>query len=86
LLLESARPNPFNPTTSVRFRVSTAQYVLVRLFDVTGREVGLLFDGWAPANREEIVRVDGTSLTAGTYIVRLEGETVSGSTRVMLVR
>jgi hypothetical protein len=86
LVLESARPNPFNPTTSIRFRVAEQQYVTVRLFDVTGREVAVLFDGWARENREEIVRVDGTNLPTGTYVVRLEGESVSGSTRVTLIR
>jgi hypothetical protein len=86
LLLESARPNPFNPTTSVRFRVAEAQQVTVRLFDVTGREVATLFDGWARENREEIVRIDGSNLPGGTYVVRLEGESVAGSTRVILLR
>jgi hypothetical protein len=86
LVLESARPNPFNPTTSIRFRVAEQQYVTIRLFDVTGREVATLFDGWARENREEIVRIDGTNLPSGAYVVRLEGESVAGTTRVVLVR
>ncbi len=86
LVLEAARPNPFNPTTSIRFRVAAQQYVTIRMFDVTGREVATLFDGWARENREEIVRIDGTGLPSGTYVVRLEGESVSGTTRVTLAR
>ncbi|HLA63306.1 MAG TPA: T9SS type A sorting domain-containing protein, partial [Rhodothermales bacterium] len=86
LVLESARPNPFNPTTSIRFRTAEAQYVTVKLYDVTGREVAVLFEGYARENREEIVRVDGTALPGGTYIVRLEGERVQGSTRVVLLK
>jgi len=86
LVLEAARPNPFNPTTSIRFRVAEQQYVTVRMFDVTGREVAVLFDGWARENREEIVRIDGTGLPSGSYVVRLEGENVAGSTRVTLAR
>ncbi len=86
LVLESARPNPFNPTSSVRFRVADAQYVTVRLYDITGREVSTLFDGWARENREEILRIDGSALPGGTYVVRLEGESVEGSTRVVLLK
>jgi hypothetical protein len=86
LVLESARPNPFNPTTSIRFRVAAQQYVTIRMFDVTGREVAVLFDGWARENREEIVRIDGAGLPSGNYVVRLEGESVSGTTRVTLAR
>ncbi|HLA63308.1 MAG TPA: hypothetical protein VK610_02695, partial [Rhodothermales bacterium] len=51
LVLESARPNPFNPTTSIRFRTAEAQYVTVKLYDVTGREVAVLFEGYARENR-----------------------------------
>ncbi len=86
LVLESARPNPFNPTTSIRFRLAEAQYVTVALYDVTGRQIATLFDGYARENREEIVQVDGTSLPGGTYIVRLEGENVQGSTRIALLK
>jgi hypothetical protein len=86
LLIEGARPNPFNPTTSIRFRLAEQQHVTVRLFDVTGRQVAVLFDGWARENREEIVRIDGSTLPGGTYVVRLEGETVEGSTRVVLLK
>jgi hypothetical protein len=86
LVVEAARPNPFNPTTSVRFRLAEAQYVTVALYDVTGRRVATLFDGWARENREEIVRVDGTSLPGGTYVVRVEGERVQGATRVVLLK
>jgi hypothetical protein len=70
----------------VRFRLADAQRVTVRLVDATGREVARLFDGWARENREEIVRIDGTTLPAGAYIVRVQGEHVAGSIRVALVR
>jgi hypothetical protein len=86
LLLEAARPNPFYPTTSIRFRLARPQRVVVRLIDVTGREAATLFDGWARENREEIVRIDGTHLRAGPYIVRLQGEDVEGSVGVVLLR
>lgn len=85
-VLEAARPNPFNPATTVRFRVAEAQHVVVALYDLTGRRVATLFDGHAAANRAETVSVEGTSLPAGTYVVRLDGERVQGATRVVLAR
>ena len=37
-------PNPFNPTTSIRYHLPEATLVTIRLFDVLGREVGLLLN------------------------------------------
>jgi hypothetical protein len=84
--LDQARPNPFNPTTTVRFRVADAQPVTLALYDALGRRVAVLFEGRAEAGRYESVRVDGSSLPAGAYTVVLEGETVRGSTRVVLLK
>ncbi len=84
--LERAYPNPFNPSTSVRFTVAEPQRVTLALYDALGRRVATLFEGFAQANRPESVRVDGSGLPSGTYTVRLDGETVRGSIRIVLVR
>ncbi len=84
--LERAYPNPFNPTTTVRFKVAQAQEVTLALYDALGRRVAELFSGYAEANRYATVQVDGSALPSGTYTVRLEGETVHGATRVVLVK
>ncbi len=85
-VLERAYPNPFNPSTTVRFKVSAAQNVVLTLYDALGRQVADLFDGYLEANRFETVRVDGSELPSGTYTVRMEGETVQGTTRVVLIK
>jgi hypothetical protein len=84
--LQQARPNPFNPTTTVRFRVAAAQRVTVSLYDALGRQVASLYEGYAEANHYETVQVDGTALPSGTYTVVLEGESVRGTTRVVLIK
>lgn len=85
-VLQRATPNPFNPTTTVRFAVAEAQRVTLALYDVTGRRVATLFEGQAEGGRSESVRVDGSALPAGTYVVRLEGEAVRGAMRIVLLR
>ncbi|MDX1439023.1 MAG: T9SS type A sorting domain-containing protein [Rubricoccaceae bacterium] len=85
-LLESAYPNPFNPSTTVRFKVADEQSVTVSLFDALGRKVATLFSGFVESNRFETVRIDGSRLPSGTYTVRLEGENILGSTRVVLIK
>jgi len=57
------RPNPFNPETVIPFSVATPGKVSVRVFDVRGRLVRTLVDGWRPA---------------GVHVARWNGETDSG--------
>ena len=83
---ESARPNPFQGATTSRFRVETTQPVRAELYDLAGRRVQILFDGIAPRGEWQTIRIDGRELPAGTYVVRLRGETARGTTRVVLVR
>ena len=84
--VQAAIPNPFTPQTSVRFRVAEAQPVRVVLYDALGRAVRTLFDGPLDGGVLETVEIDGAGLPAGTYVVRVEGAAVAGSTRVVLAR
>ncbi len=84
--LEGARPNPFDATTTVRFRVAEAQQVSVALYDALGRRVATLYEGMTEADEFRSVQVDGRSLPSGTYTVVLEGSMVRGSTRVVLIK
>lgn len=83
---ESSRPNPFSVTTTARFRVDRAQPVTAELYDLSGRRVQVLFDGVASQTSWQTLEIDGRQLPAGTYVVRVQGETVRGTTRVVLVR
>ncbi|NNF58555.1 MAG: T9SS type A sorting domain-containing protein [Rhodothermaceae bacterium] len=85
-VLDRAYPNPFNPATTVRFKVADAQQVTLALYDALGRRVATLYEGFAEADRYETVQVNGSDLPSGTYTVRLNGESISGSTRIVLVK
>lgn len=86
LELAAAVPNPFSPSTTVRFRVAEMQQVRVELFDALGRRVTELFNGTVQADRYQTVQIDGTGLPSGTYVVRVTGERVQGTTRIVLQR
>jgi uncharacterized delta-60 repeat protein len=82
-------PNPFNPTTTIRFNLPEAARVTFEVFDINGRSVGVglrpdPFQGgdkapplraWYPAGTHEIT-FDGSGLASGVYLYRL---TTSGS-------
>ena len=85
-VLEPAYPNPFNPQATVRFAVREQQKVRVALYDMLGRRVQVLYNGTTPANQMQSVRIDGSRMASGTYLVRLEGRTFSRTQRVTLVK
>ena len=70
-VLSQNYPNPFNPSTRVAFEVPAAGPVRVAVYDVTGREIAVLFDGQASIGRHE-VRFDAHGLSSGVYLIRME--------------
>ena len=84
--LEEAYPNPFDQSTTVRFSVDEAQAVSLTLYDGLGRIVRTLYEGTPSAGAAETVVIDGSSLPSGAYTVRLEGTSVSASTRIVVLK
>lgn len=81
-----AYPNPFNPRALVPFEVSRAGEVKISVFDLLGREIATLVNGQVAAGRHEAV-LDGTAMTSGVYLVRMEAEgDVQGLRKVVLLR
>jgi hypothetical protein len=76
LFLGEVYPNPFNPNATVRFAVPVDQHVDIGMYDVTGRLVRTLFDAVATANTPYAIRINGSGLPTGQYILRASG--VSG--------
>ncbi|MFV1979641.1 MAG: T9SS type A sorting domain-containing protein [Rhodothermia bacterium] len=85
-VLESAYPNPFNPTATIRFGIATEEQVRVALYDMLGRQVSILFEGMPDANEMHEIRIDGTALPSGTYMVRLEAASFSATREVVLAK
>ena len=75
-VLEQNFPNPFNPTTSIRFSLPIRDRVSVRIFDMLGREVRTLVDHQEyPAGPSQVVwdgkANGGQSVSSGTYFYSL---------------
>jgi len=75
LSLDGNYPNPFNPTTTIRFSVPEAQHIQLAVFDVRGQRVATLVDRQVPAGRQAVIwtgRDDqGRHVASGTYFYRM---------------
>ncbi|MFH1681448.1 MAG: right-handed parallel beta-helix repeat-containing protein [Candidatus Eisenbacteria bacterium] len=88
--LAGAWPNPFNPSTVVRFDLSRSEHVTVRVYDPQGRVVRTLVNEVRAAGHYELVW-DGTdgagrSAASGAYFVRMEAGSYRSTTKITLVR
>ena len=78
-------PNPFNPSTMIQFTLPASVNVRLQVFDVQGRLVQTLIDGNVPAG-EQSIRFDGSSLSNGTYLYRLETPYGAASRKMTLIK
>jgi hypothetical protein len=78
-------PNPFNPTTKIRYELPKNQHVTVRVFDARGRLAQTLVDGNQTAGYYTI-ELDASSLASGLYFCMLQTEEFKAVQKMMLVR
>ena len=69
--LESNYPNPFNPQTTIPFNIKESGHVRVAVYDMLGREVGMLIDGTLAAGTHQVTWEAGDR-PSGTYLVRMD--------------
>ena len=78
-------PNPTAARTRLALGLDAPQRVRVVLVDALGRTVATLHDGQAPMG-DVLLDVNAEALPAGVYVVRVAGETASGSQRITVAR
>jgi hypothetical protein len=71
-------PNPFNPTTTIRFTLPDGGRTELSVFDILGKEVAVIIDEYRTAGSHEVA-FDGRALPTGIYFCRLRH---SGGTRI----
>ncbi len=90
-LLDSCHPNPFNPMTTISYRLPRATAVNLVIYDLKGRVVrrvktGVLDQAGAHEATWDGKDESGGAVPSGTYVVRLATRQGVESRKVMLVR
>ncbi len=83
--LEANYPNPFNPITTIRFALPSAERVTLDVYDVVGRRVARLIDARLPAGFHE-ARFNANRFASGMYLYRIRAGRYQGSKAMLLVR
>jgi hypothetical protein len=83
--LEQNFPNPFNPTTDIRFALPMASLARLTVYNVIGQEIAVLAEGMHSAG-VHTVTFDASQLPAGVYFYRLEAGSFSDIRKMLLLK
>ncbi len=78
-------PNPFNPSTIIKFDVPFESLVSIVIYDLTGREIEKLTDQYYKPGQYEI-DWNGSEFSSGVYIVTLYSEQHTLSKKIVLLK
>jgi hypothetical protein len=78
-------PNPFNPTTTIRFGLPRNAHVRIELYNILGQRIAVLVDEELPAGYQEI-RVDASQLGTGVYFYRMSAKAYVQTRKLMVVK
>lgn len=72
-LLSQNFPNPFNPSTKIRFVFNESTKASLSVFDIMGNQVSSLFNGTTQANKVYEVEFNASKFPSGIYFYKMEG-------------
>jgi hypothetical protein len=78
-------PNPFNPSTLIRFGLPAKAAVSLVVYNALGQAVATLVDGEQETGYHE-VRFDGSNLASGVYFCRLKAGQSVRTSKLLLLR
>ncbi|HTY58526.1 MAG TPA: alpha-amylase family glycosyl hydrolase [Bacteroidota bacterium] len=83
--LEQNYPNPFNPATTITYEIRTAGEVTLKVYDLLGREVATLANGYQSAGTYT-ASFDASRLSSGVYFYRLQSGSFVNTKKMVLAK
>jgi hypothetical protein len=83
--LEQNWPNPFNPSTTIRFSIPNTMHVTICIYNVSGDLVETLVNKQVPAGVHDVVW-DASTKASGVYFSRLEAPGFSQTRKLVLLK
>lgn len=88
--LEANYPNPFNPSTIIPYSISNKGKVSLCIYDISGKLIRTLINGYVPAGYHEILWDGkdnlGYDVNSGVYISRLNTENNSTQRKMLMIK
>ncbi|MHB1050670.1 MAG: T9SS type A sorting domain-containing protein [Bacteroidota bacterium] len=78
-------PNPFNPTTSIRYTIGKADNVSLKVYNMLGQEVASVVNQFQTAG-SYTVNFDASKLASGMYLYKIQSGSFSDVKKMMLLK
>jgi hypothetical protein len=83
--LKQNYPNPFNPATTINYDLPVDAHVTMTVYDVLGKEVATLVDGFVEAGYHHAV-LNAANLSSGVYFYRVHAGPYVDTKKLLLLR
>lgn len=84
-VLYNSYPNPFNPTTIIKYSIPLNSFVTLKVYDILGREVKTLVNELKNQGVYEVT-FNGENLSSGTYFYRITAGSFSETKKFILMK
>ena len=85
--LEQNFPNPFNPSTNIRYQIPVGSHVSLKVFDILGKEVATLVDEFKSAGSyNSTFSIQNYQLPSGVYFYRLNTDNFTATKKFVLMK
>lgn len=78
-------PNPFNPSTVIRYQLPSEGMVKITVFESSGKEVSTLVNEYKSAGSYEVT-FNGNGLASGVYFCKMESGNFSQTMKMMMIK
>lgn len=79
-------PNPFNPTTTIRFNIPMTTNVSIKVYDIRGQEITTLVNQRYFEVGSYTVNFDASNLSSGIYLYRIIAGSYQSVKKMMLLK
>jgi hypothetical protein len=79
-------PNPFNPTTNIKFQITKNIFVALKVYDISGKQIATLVNKKLQTGSHEIPFYANTQLASGIYFYTLTTDNFKSTKKMMLIK
>ena len=84
-IISNNYPNPFNPTTTIKYPLPKSEKVKIEIFNLLGQKISTLLNKQMPAGSHE-VEFTAKDLPSGVYLYRIEAGEFHETKKMILIK
>ncbi len=84
-VLSQNYPNPFNPSTQINYSIPVTSNVVLKIYNILGKEVATLVNGQKVAGNYTVT-FDASKLASGVYFYKLQNGSFGETKKMILVK